>query len=84
MAGCIGSHLVIGRALNIISSYQGYDVTPLNIMSQLHIISAVELIFITYLLRLRETVCFVDPRPPVEGPQNTLFPEVSVNKCFII
>jgi hypothetical protein len=30
---------------------------------------------ITYLLRPRETVCFVDPRPPltaVEGPQNTL------------
>ena len=41
-------------------------------------------------------MCFVDPRPSmfpeakpretsaVEGPQNTLFPEVSVNKCFII
>jgi hypothetical protein len=40
-------------------------------------------IIITYLLRPRETVCFVDPRPPlpeakprattaVEGPQNTL------------
>ena len=53
-------------------------------------------IIITYLLRPRETVCFVDPRPSmfpeakpretstVEGPQNTLFPSVSVNKCFII
>ena len=34
------------------------------------------LIFITYLRRPRETVCFVDPRSPattaVEGPQNTL------------
>jgi hypothetical protein len=41
-------------------------------------------LFITYLLRPRETVCFVDPRPQllpeakprattaVEGPQNTL------------
>jgi hypothetical protein len=34
-------------------------------------------IFITYLLRPRETVCFVDPRPP-------LLPEVSVNKCYVI
>ena len=34
-------------------------------------------IFITYLLRPRKTVCFVDPRPP-------LLPEVSVNKCFVI
>jgi hypothetical protein len=30
------------------------------------------IIIITYLLRPRETVCFVDPRPPLEGPQNTL------------
>jgi hypothetical protein len=32
--------------------------------------------FITYLLRPRETACFVAP--------GLLFPEVSVNKCFII
>ncbi len=45
-------------------------------------------------LRPRETVCFVDPRPsmfPEAKPRETstvhkthCFPEVSVNKCFII
>ena len=52
--------------------------------------------FNTYLLGARETVCFVDPRPSmfpqakpretstVEGPQKYCFPEVPVNKCFII
>ena len=50
----------------------------------------------TYWLRPRETVCFVDPRlsmfreaktretSTVEGQQNILFPEDTVNKYFII
>ena len=40
-------------------------------------------LFITYLLRPRETVCFVDPRPSMFHKTHC-FPEVSVNKCFII
>ena len=41
-------------------------------------------IFITYLLGPRETVCFVDPRRRSRGHKTHCFPEVSVNKCFVI
>jgi hypothetical protein len=54
-------------------------------------------IFITYLLGPRETVCFVDPRDHrrfsgqsggqqrrSRGHKTHCFPEVSVNKCFVM
>jgi hypothetical protein len=45
-------------------------------------------LFITYLLRPRETLCFVDPRPPLlqrsRGHKTHCFPKVSVNTVSVL